>query len=161
MVGAGARPAGACSAGGPVPVDRAVACSSDLVDVAIATGASLPRALSAVGAAVGGAQGDALARGGPRCSSARPGSRRGPDRGAALTDVVGALEAAGPPARRPDPRCAAGRTSCAGTGATRARTAAGALGVHLVLPLGLCFLPAFVLLGLVPMILSLAGDLFG
>jgi pilus assembly protein TadC len=33
--------------------------------------------------------------------------------------------------------------------------------VQLVLPLGLCFLPAFVLLGLVPMLLSLAGDLFG
>ena len=44
---------------------------------------------------------------------------------------------------------------------TRSRTAAGALGVQLVLPLGLCFLPAFVLLGLVPMLLSLAGDLFG
>jgi pilus assembly protein TadC len=43
----------------------------------------------------------------------------------------------------------------------RTRTAAGALGVQLVLPLGLCFLPAFVLLGLVPMILSLAGNLMG
>ena len=46
----------------------------------------------------------------------------------------------------------------------RARTAAGRRarsGVRLVLPLGLCFLPAFVLLGLVPMLLSLAGDLLG
>ena len=33
--------------------------------------------------------------------------------------------------------------------------------MRLVLPLGLCFLPAFVLLGLVPMILSLAAGLFG
>ena len=33
------------------------------------------------------------------------------------------------------------------------------VGVLVVAPLGLCFLPAFVLLGLVPMLLSLAGDL--
>src|SRR5659263_742093 len=38
-----------------------------------------------------------------------------------------------------------------------AREAAGRLGVHLVLPLGLCLLPAFVLLGLVPVLVSLAS----
>jgi hypothetical protein len=42
-----------------------------------------------------------------------------------------------------------------------AREAAGRLGVHLVLPLGLCFLPAFVLIGLVPVMISLGSDLLG
>jgi len=42
-----------------------------------------------------------------------------------------------------------------------ARSAAGRLGVHLVLPLGLCFLPAFVLLGLVPVLVSLTRGLVG
>lgn len=35
------------------------------------------------------------------------------------------------------------------------------LGVRLVLPLGLCLLPAFVLLGIVPFVLSLGGRLLG
>ncbi|TQN37749.1 type II secretion system protein F (GspF) [Blastococcus colisei] len=34
-------------------------------------------------------------------------------------------------------------------------------GVWVLAPLGLCFLPAFVCLGVVPMVLGLAGDLFG
>jgi hypothetical protein len=34
------------------------------------------------------------------------------------------------------------------------------LGVRIVLPLGLAFLPAFVLLGLVPLVLALAGELW-
>jgi len=33
--------------------------------------------------------------------------------------------------------------------------------VRLVLPLGLCLLPAFVLLGIVPFVLSLGGRLLG
>jgi tight adherence protein B len=42
----------------------------------------------------------------------------------------------------------------------QAAVAAARLGVQLMLPLGLCYLPAFVALGLVPVIVSLAGDLF-
>jgi hypothetical protein len=41
------------------------------------------------------------------------------------------------------------------------RAAAGRLGVQLVLPLGLCYLPAFVLVGLVPVLVSLASGLLG
>jgi hypothetical protein len=33
--------------------------------------------------------------------------------------------------------------------------------VRTVLPLGLCFLPAFILLGIVPVVAGLAGDIFG
>ncbi|HLS62206.1 MAG TPA: type II secretion system F family protein [Ruania sp.] len=43
----------------------------------------------------------------------------------------------------------------------RAREAAARLGVRLVLPLGLCLLPAFVLLGLVPVLLSTGIELIG
>ncbi|MCA1721019.1 MAG: type II secretion system F family protein, partial [Actinobacteria bacterium] len=38
--------------------------------------------------------------------------------------------------------------------------AARRVGVLVVAPLGLCFLPAFVLLGVVPVVLGLAGPLF-
>lgn len=41
-----------------------------------------------------------------------------------------------------------------------AREAASRLGVRLVLPLGLCYLPAFVLLGVMPVVAQLAGGIF-
>ena len=41
----------------------------------------------------------------------------------------------------------------------RRQIAAARLGVMLVLPLGVCVLPAFVLLGVVPVLLTLVGDL--
>jgi pilus assembly protein TadC len=40
-----------------------------------------------------------------------------------------------------------------------ARAAAGRLAVRLVLPLGACFLPAFVLVGLAPVLIALGIDL--
>jgi pilus assembly protein TadC len=42
---------------------------------------------------------------------------------------------------------------------SRAAEAAGRLGVRLVLPLGLCHLPAFVLVGLVPILVSMTSRL--
>jgi hypothetical protein len=38
--------------------------------------------------------------------------------------------------------------------------AAQRVGVHAVAPLALCFLPAFVLLGIVPLVVGLAQQLF-
>ncbi|GAB3599770.1 hypothetical protein GCM10027446_32150 [Angustibacter peucedani] len=43
----------------------------------------------------------------------------------------------------------------------RASVAAGRLGVRLVLPLGLTTLPAFVLLGVAPVVIGLAADVLG
>ncbi|MDO4888611.1 MAG: type II secretion system F family protein [Actinomycetaceae bacterium] len=42
-----------------------------------------------------------------------------------------------------------------------AREAAASLGAKLVLPLGLCFLPAFVAIGIVPVVVSAGMKLFG
>ncbi len=131
----------------------------DLLDVAISTGASLPRVLSAVGSAVGGRQGAELVRGGTALLLGA--SWQSAWAGATVTDVVGALEASWSTGTAPGPALRARADQLRRDRRTRSRTAAGALGVQLVLPLGLCFLPAFVLLGLVPMLLSLAGDLFG
>ena len=44
---------------------------------------------------------------------------------------------------------------------TEASTAAQRVGVHAVAPLALCFLPAFVLLGVVPLVLALTQQLLG
>jgi pilus assembly protein TadC len=42
--------------------------------------------------------------------------------------------------------------------AARAEAGAQRLGVLVVLPLGLCFLPAFLLTGVVPVIVAVLGD---
>jgi len=43
----------------------------------------------------------------------------------------------------------------------RAEIQARKAGVHALAPLGLCFLPAFICLGVVPIVIGLAGDVFG
>lgn len=45
------------------------------------------------------------------------------------------------------------------TAQATASAAARRVGVHAVAPLGLCFLPAFVFLGIVPMVAGLAGQI--
>lgn len=133
----------------------------DLVDVAIATGAPVPRALSAVGAVVGGDQGAVLARGGAALLLGAPWGSAWAGADVAVAEVVGVLEASWATGSSPGPALRARAEQLRRERRARARSAAGSLGVQLVLPLGLCFLPAFVLLGLVPLLLSLAGDLFG
>ena len=141
------------------PVDAVLLL--DLVDVAIAAGASVPRALSAVGAAVGGEQGLSLARGATALLLGAPWPSAWAGAAAPLAEVVGVLEASWTTGSAPGPALRARAEQLRRDRRARARSAAGTLGVHLVLPLGLCFLPAFVLLGLVPMVLSLAGELLG
>lgn len=134
----------------------------DLVDVALAAGASIPDALHGLGAALAPARvandltvaGAALRLGAP-WAEAWTGSSR------ALEPLVAALEPAWLDGADPGPLV---RRAAAGVRARRqraAREAAERLGARLVLPLGLCFLPAFVLLSLVPVMVSGGRSLFG
>lgn len=134
----------------------------DLVGAACGTGASIPRSLEVVGGAVGGPHGSAMTRasqmlvlgagwdeawnGAPsELTPVRAGLRAAWEEGVAPS---GALRTAAVEVRRDEHRAA--------------MEAAGRLGVRLVLPLGLCFLPAFVLVGLVPVLVSMtAGVLAG
>ncbi|MGM0386541.1 MAG: type II secretion system F family protein [Actinomycetota bacterium] len=137
----------------------------DLVAAALRTGASIPRALQAVGAV---------------CDSERLQRT-----GALLLLGAGWEEAWGEPLEwreRPAlPHAILGRTlepawrdganpvplleRAAATMQARrdraAREAAGRLGVRLVLPLGLCHLPAFIAIGVVPVLLSTGAALLG
>ncbi|WP_448630345.1 type II secretion system F family protein [Cellulomonas soli] len=149
---------GSASAVGAAEVGPALLL--ELVDAALGTGAALPRALEAVAGALPGSQGDDLRRAasalalGASWATAwehAPGLRE-LDRALEVSWSTGA--AAGPTLRAAADRLRRDARS-------HAREAAARLGVRLVLPLGLCFLPAFVLLGLVPVVLSLAGGLFG
>lgn len=148
----------------------------DLLDAAISAGASIPRALGAVGAAIAGA---GAGEGGGR-DRADPGGVGSALTRASLALLMGAdWHAAwrGAPARlaplvdglaptwvtgaAPGPALRATADRVRRERRNASREAAGRLGVLLVLPLGLCFLPAFVLIGLAPVILSLTAGLLG
>jgi len=128
----------------------------ELVAAALRTGASIPRALIAVGE-VGDAP-SALRAGrllllGAGWDEAWEGS---PD-----AVLVRALEPAWCDGANPLPLLERAAASIHARRDRRAREAAGRLGVRLVLPLGLCYLPAFIAIGVVPVLLSTGIALLG
>ncbi|MEU4216745.1 type II secretion system F family protein [Actinoplanes sp. NPDC026623] len=142
---------------------RAVAdlpLSSDLLAAALRAGAPVDRAVSAVAEALGGPLGERLDRVG---RSLRLGADP-PEAWAHLADVAGAerLIAAAVRSSASGGALARALTRLAddlrGDRAAAADAAARRAGVLIVLPLGLCFLPAFVLAGLVPVVVAVLGD---
>ncbi|GAA1651369.1 hypothetical protein GCM10009790_35540 [Georgenia ruanii] len=153
----------------------------DLTDAALAAGASIPRALQAVGRAVDppGAAGAARGRAG-RGTAAGP-HPVGPalrQAGAALVlgapwaeawqaapgwlaPLADALEPAWVDGAAPSPLLRRAAEAVRADRQRQAQEAAARLGVRLVLPLGLCFLPAFVLLGIVPVVVAAGGGFLG
>jgi len=136
---------------------RDVVMLLDLLDMAVTAGAGVPRALEAVGEAVGGADGERLARVAVELllGASWPAAWAGVADD--LRPIAECLEAAWVQGAAPGPALRARAGVIRRDRRRSAREAAGRLGVHLVLPLGLCFLPAFVLLGLVPVLVSLAS----
>jgi pilus assembly protein TadC len=133
----------------------------DLLAVCLAAGMPVSGALAAVGAATGAPLGPAL-RGVATLY------RLGAEPRRAWADVPGELSGLGRVLVR------AGESGSSVVSALRAlaadsrasaRAAAGAAvqraGVWVLAPLGACFLPAFVCLGVVPLVLGIAGDVFG
>ncbi len=133
----------------------------DLLDVAVATGAGIPHALRAVGVAVAGTDEHVLAEAGAALllgASWSDAWAHAPDR---LGPIIRALEQAWTLGAAPGTGLRRHAASLRRDRRRAAREAAGRLGVLLVLPLGLCFLPAFVLTGLVPVLISLGDGLLG
>ena len=151
-----ARPAGggrsAVAPPADEPVDVAVLLA--LLDAAIASGAGLPRALSAVGRAVGGPDGQALGRASAALVLGAGWDTAWAGVPARLLPVADCLAATWTTGSAPGPALRAAAAALLRERRTAAREAAARLGVRLVLPLGLCFLPAFVLIGLVPVLVS-------
>ena len=133
----------------------------DLLAVCLAAGTPVGGALAAVGAATGAPLGPALRAvatlyrlgAEPRQAWADvPGELSGPGRvlvraGESGSSVVPALRALAADSR-------ASARAAAGIAVQRA-------GVWVLAPLGACFLPAFLCLGVVPLVLGIAGDVFG
>jgi pilus assembly protein TadC len=142
---------------------RAVAdlpLAADLLAAALRAGAPVDRAASAVGDALGGPLGERLER---TARSLRLGGTP-PEAWAHLEDVAGAsrLVAAAVRSSSSGGALAGALTRLAddlrSDRSVAAQAAAQRAGVLIVLPLGLCFLPAFVLAGLVPVIVAVLGD---
>ncbi|WP_210727455.1 type II secretion system F family protein [Sanguibacter hominis] len=149
----------------------------ELLAVALRAGTSLPRAIRVTGQAVAGADGARLARAGTALelgaswdeawhgladtgARARPrlGRRRtADDRVVAL--VRDCLRPAWVDGAAPGPLLHAAEARLAHDDATAAQVAAERLGVRLVVPLGTCLLPAFILMGLVPVVVALGQGL--
>jgi pilus assembly protein TadC len=134
------------------PVDVAVVLA--LLDAAIGSGAGVPRALAAVGRAVGGPDGQALARASAALVLGAGWATAWAGVPVRLRPVADCLAPTWTTGSAPGPALRAAATAVLRERRTVAREAAGRLGVRLVLPLGLCFLPAFVLVGLVPVLVS-------
>ena len=136
-----------------------VAC--DLLGVCLAAGIPPPGALAAVAAAVPGALGAELER-------VAGLARLGADAGRAWEGVPTALEPLARTLRRSETsgaRAAPALHALAADLRSSARAATDAAvqraGVRVLAPLGLCFLPAFVCLGVVPLVIGIAGDVLG
>ncbi|WP_405114403.1 type II secretion system F family protein [Micromonospora sp. NBC_01405] len=134
--------------------------AADLLAAALRAGAPVDRSVLAVAESLGGPLADRLGRvgrtlllgGGPEEAWAHlvpvPGAER--LAGAALRSSNSGAALAGALTRLADD-LRADRSTAAEASARRA-------GVLIVLPLGLCFLPAFILAGLVPVIVAVLGD---
>lgn len=131
----------------------------ELLAAAVRAGAGVPRAVGAVGAVVGGTDGDALLRVGERLRLGADWDAAWGDAPARLDIVRRSLRGAWVDGAAPTEALRAAGAQHAHERRAAARTAAARLGVRLVLPLGACFLPAFVLVGLVPVLLALGVDL--
>ncbi|MEN8654837.1 type II secretion system F family protein [Streptomyces sp. 21So2-11] len=140
---------------------RQLPLAADLLAACISAGAGPREAAEAVGESLGGPVGDRLARtaaelrlgGEPAAAWGRLGAIPG---AAGLARCLERAGATGAPAAEPVSRLADGLR------AERAREAAaraGRAGVLMVGPVGLCFLPAFLVTGVVPVVIGLAGGL--
>lgn len=128
----------------------------DLLAAVCAAGAGVTGALAAVGAVAGGPQGSALVA----CASVL--SRGGgwdevADGSRDLEVVADALAPSWHDGVPPVPALRAAASRVRREDVARATEAAARLGVRLVLPLGLCHLPAFVAVGVAPVVLSLVS----
>ncbi|MEU6577110.1 type II secretion system F family protein [Streptomyces sp. NPDC046805] len=142
---------------------RRLPLAADLLAACIAAGAGPVLAAQAVGEALGGPVGEGLARGSAELrlggEPADAWSRLASLPGAgALARLLRRADESGLPAAVPVARLAAdARAEWARTATARARRAA----VMVTAPVGLCFLPAFIAIGVVPVVIGLAGGVMG
>ncbi len=135
-------------------VDDAVVL--DLVRAALTAGSDVVTAIEQVGTCLPQRQGAGFGRAARSLRLGLTWSQAWPDGG----PVAHALAPAWSDGVDPGPLLRHAALTLRGSRQAAAREAAARLGVRLVLPLGLCLLPAFVLLGLVPLLIAAGLDLW-
>lgn len=138
------------------------AMAADLLGAALRAGASIPGALRALDAALEEEEGECgLSRTAQILLTGGTWKDAWQDTPDHLHPVRDALEPAWSDGAAPLPlleRCA---ETMRQSRERKAREAAAKLGTQLVMPLGLCFLPAFVVLGIIPVIAAAGITIFG
>ncbi|MCL1800146.1 MAG: type II secretion system F family protein [Promicromonosporaceae bacterium] len=129
----------------------------ELLVAALSTGVSIPRALSGVGLAIGGFEGTAYLRAAKQLELGAHWEEVWEGASGGLRLVANALRPAWEEGAAPTDSLRATGEAERQRQRAAAKLAAARLGVRLVLPLGLCLLPAFVLIGLVPIMISLGS----
>ncbi|MEU8348174.1 MULTISPECIES: type II secretion system F family protein [unclassified Streptomyces] len=135
--------------------------AADLLAACLAAGAGPREAAQAVGGSLGGPLGERLIRvaaelrlgAGPEAAWGRFGELPGAE---PLARCLERAQSTGAPAVEPVTRLAA---DCRAERARAATAAARRAGVLATAPLGLCFLPAFLTIGVAPVLIGLAGQL--
>ncbi|KAA8820963.1 type II secretion system F family protein [Bifidobacterium vespertilionis] len=139
----------------------------EMLAVSIRQGASIPRALDAVGTAWGGECGGLMIRtaaalhrgaGWPNAWALACGDERF---GPLMMLVADTLEPSWRHGSSPLPHIEAAAEQIDKDSRRRIEEAAAKLGVRMLVPTGLCFLPSFILIGIVPAIASFGFELFG
>ncbi|MBI9115975.1 type II secretion system F family protein [Sanguibacter suaedae] len=133
----------------------------DLLAAAIGAGAALPRSVACAGDALGGPDGAALRGVGSALLLGTDWDTAWSAAPARFRPVADALRTAWTHGAAPRDALRLAAAQVAQDARARSRTAAARLAVRLVLPLGACFLPAFVLVGLVPVLLALGSGVLG
>ncbi|WP_250401330.1 type II secretion system F family protein [Streptomyces cellostaticus] len=142
---------------------RQLPLAAELLAACIAAGAGPVIAAQAVGEALGGPVGDALDRGAAEVrlgGEPRDAWRRlaGLPGAGPLARLLARADESGLPAAGPVARLASdARAEWARAATARARRA----GVLVSAPVGLCFLPAFIAIGVLPVVIGLAGGVMG
>ncbi|MFD4933194.1 type II secretion system F family protein [Streptomyces virginiae] len=145
----------------PREAERQLPFAADLLAACLAAGAGPVEAAEVVGESLGGPVGDRLARAGAELRlGGEPGSgwgRLAEIPGArALADCLERAARTGAPAAEGVSRLASGlREDRARTAGARAQRAA----VLVTAPVGLCFLPAFLAIGVAPVVIGMASGL--
>lgn len=139
---------------------RALPGACDLLAVCLAAGVPVGSALAAVGASVSPPLGPHLARVAALHRLGAEPRRAWADAPAELAALGRVLVRAGESGATASPALRALAADARSAERTAAEAAVRRAGVWVLAPLGLCFLPAFVCLGVVPMVLGIAGDVF-
>ena len=125
----------------------------EMLSVAIRQGASIPRALIAVGNIVEGEFGGGLRSAGERLNSGMPWNEAWPDDDdcAVVRDAFSSSWSSG---SSPVNRLATAIEQLDWDERSRIEQSAAKLSIRLLLPTGLCMLPAFVAIGVIPAVMS-------